>query len=138
MIEHGILRRSQWKFGLGYLGKWFVSNLEKRLRVAKLDFRIHFARNCGAESCPAIHYYQSPKIDAQLEKATKSFLANDIAFDDKLNKLTVSRIFLWFSGDFGGPAGIKKIVSEKLGLATNKRTEIIYKEYDWTLALRID
>ena len=49
-IEHGILRRSKCKLSLGYFNKIFKSRFEKALRVGKLDYRIHFALNCGARS----------------------------------------------------------------------------------------
>ena len=51
-IEHGILRKYRWKFSLGYLPNIFVSVLIKKLAVNVVDYRIHFALNCGAVSCP--------------------------------------------------------------------------------------
>jgi thiol-disulfide isomerase/thioredoxin len=33
----------------------------------KVDYRIHFALNCGAKSCPPIVYYSPEKLDQQLE-----------------------------------------------------------------------
>ncbi len=47
-IEHGILWRSKCKLSLGYFNKIFKSRFEKAFRVDKLDYRIHFALNCGA------------------------------------------------------------------------------------------
>ncbi len=55
-IEHSILRRSKNKLSLGYFNKLFPGKLEKLLRVENPDFRIHFALNCGAESCPPIAF----------------------------------------------------------------------------------
>jgi hypothetical protein len=53
-IEHGMLRRSQFSFGMGYLRNPFPGSFEQRFRVDELDPRIHFALNCGAASCPAV------------------------------------------------------------------------------------
>ena len=50
LIEHGILRHSKVKWSEGYLGKLFPSGFEKKFRVEKLDYRIHFALNCGLKA----------------------------------------------------------------------------------------
>ena len=49
-IEHGLLRHSKVKWGLGYINNIFPSHFEKMNRVSKVDYRIHFALNCGAGS----------------------------------------------------------------------------------------
>ncbi len=48
--EHGILRHSKLKWSLGYLNKLFSSAFEKKNRVDTLDYRIHFALNCGQKA----------------------------------------------------------------------------------------
>ncbi|MBB3696738.1 DUF547 domain-containing protein [Flammeovirga yaeyamensis] len=53
-IEHGILRKLNFKYGLGYVPLLFADKVIKELAVEKLDYRIHFALNCGAKSCPPI------------------------------------------------------------------------------------
>lgn len=132
-IEHGILRRSLSKYGLGYVGRFFVSDWERGLRLEKREPRIHFALNCGAQSCPAVYFYRPEKIDAQLESATKSFLQQDAKFSSATNEVTVSRIFLWFNGDFGGGVGIKDLINRHLEMGLNKRTNLVYRQYDWSL-----
>lgn len=72
-IEHGMIRNSQWKYGMGYLGAWFPSKFEKSLRVNQVDYRIHFALNCGSAGCPPIAFYKSDKLDEQLTTATAVF-----------------------------------------------------------------
>jgi hypothetical protein len=54
IIEHGILRHSKWKYGLGYVPNSFPSAFERQHRVPEIDPRVHFALNGGAESCPPI------------------------------------------------------------------------------------
>lgn len=134
-IENGILRKSQFKYGMGYIKKWFVSSAEKRLQLNQQDWRIHFALNCGASSCPAIQFYESGKIEKQLEKATLGFFEQDVIYDSKKNRVQLSRIFYWFNGDFGGPKGIKEILSKYLNLPLNKNTDLEFKDYDWTIKL---
>ncbi|MFZ8458418.1 DUF547 domain-containing protein, partial [Staphylococcus aureus] len=85
-IEHGILRKSSIKWSLGYAKKWFPSTKEKLLRVNKVDYRIHFALNCGAKSCPPIAFYDDAKLDAQLDIATKAYLIGSVTYDSNANK----------------------------------------------------
>ena len=74
VIEHGIIRRSQWSFGLGYIRKLFSSKFERKLRVKSRDYRVHFALNCGAKDCPPVAIYNPIEIDAQFSKSGKMFL----------------------------------------------------------------
>ena len=62
-IEHGILRKYRWKYSLGYLPQFLTSKAVMKLAVSEIDFRIHFALNCGAKSCPPIAFYQYPRLD---------------------------------------------------------------------------
>jgi hypothetical protein len=128
-IEHGILRRGQWKYGLGYFKRPFIRQEISSLMVDKLDYRIHFALNCGAKSCPAIRFYDYLKLNTQLNSAKNTFLEeNSLELD---NQLLVSKIFLWFYGDFGGKRGIIEAHQRVLNL---KRTNysLKYSEYDWS------
>ena len=52
MIEHHYFRRSKVLWSRGYIKRWFPTGFEKKVRVDRLDPRIHFALNCGAKSCP--------------------------------------------------------------------------------------
>lgn len=77
-IEHGILRRSTIKWSFGYLRKIFPGKTEKAWRVAALDCRIHFALNCGAQSCPPLAFYAPERLDQQLDLATTGFLQREV------------------------------------------------------------
>lgn len=134
-IEHGILRRSQIKLGLGYIRKPFPSFLEKSLRVQQPDYRVHFALNCGAKSCPPIAFYDTAKIDEQLLLAQKSFLKNDLVFDKEKNEVEISKIFSWFRGDFNGKKGIVKLLKEQKLIPVNVKPKVRFRKYDWSLAL---
>jgi Protein of unknown function, DUF547 len=129
-IEHGILRRYRWKYSFGYLPNIFTSKLIKEMAVSKIDYRIHFALNCGAKSCPPIAFYSTENIEAQLEMATLSFLENDTdIFNDK-KEIHVNRILKWFLGDFDGTKGIRKILNEKLKMNT-AGFKLVFKQYTW-------
>ena len=130
-IEHGILRKYRWKYSFGYLPQFLPSNTIKRLAVTDIDFRIHFALNCGAKSCPPIAFYQYERLNEQLELATQTFLQSEITIDSMRHELRVTKIMQWFKGDFGGEMGIRKIVSQYLGEDYSHYT-VKFKDYDWS------
>lgn len=134
-IEHGYLRKSEWKFGLGYIKTWFPSKMEKQLRVEHQDYRIHFALNCGANGCPAIAFYETENIEQQLQLAEEVFIKNECKkIDDKT--VEVSSIFNWFKGDFGGKKGIVKLLKKHKIIDENtSKIKITYRKYDWNLNL---
>lgn len=129
-IEHGILRRYRYKYSLGYFPDPFVSGLIKKWAVSAMDYRIHFALNCGAKSCPPIAFYSADKLDEQLNLASMSFIQNETRIDEKIKRIYVSRLFLWFLNDFGGRSGIKKIMSRHFS-RNFKGYKLSYNKYSW-------
>ncbi len=129
-IEHGILRKYRWKFSLGYLPNIFSSSLIKSLAVNKIDYRIHFALNCGAESCPPIAFYHHDKIDKQLDMGTMSFLESETKKNEAKKTIYISQLFKWFKADFGGNKGIRKILQEKIQMETDGYA-LAYSPYSW-------
>ena len=129
-IEHGILRKYRWKYSMGYLPQFFPKKNIKQLAVKEIDFRIHFALNCGAKSCPPIAFYSYQKINQQLDLATTSFLTSETEFDDERKIVKVTKIMSWFLGDFDGKKGIRNILEKYL----HKNVEsysIEFKPYNW-------
>lgn len=135
-IEHHIIRRSEWKLGLGYVKLLFPSKLEKELRLAKKDYRIHFALNCGAKSCPPVAFYDDEKLEQQLNLAEKSFIKTDSEYNTETNTVQVSKIFSWFRGDFGGKKGIRNLLVKHGVVAADKQVKLKFKNYDWNLVLK--
>jgi hypothetical protein len=103
-IEHGILRRYRNKLSQGYREQSNVPVAIKQLAVAEIDYRIHFALNCGAKSCPPIAFYKYERIDDQLNLAAASFLSSETKVDEANKELTTSKILFYYEGDFGGKA----------------------------------
>lgn len=135
MIEHDLLRRSQIKWGLGYLTKVFPSGFEKEFRVSNPDSRIHFALNCGAKSCPPIAFYEPKEIDSQLEMAMQTYLSNEVEFDAEKNIVKLPAIMGWFRGDFGGKKNMLELLRKNNFISGELSPKIEFKEYDWTLFL---
>ena len=113
-IEHGILRKMQFKYGFGFIRNFCSRSIIKRLAVEKLDYKIHFALNCGAESCPAIRFYEEDKVFSLLEMAQQSFLSQETLIHRDKKQLHVSRIFLWFFRDFQNISTIRDLHSKVL------------------------
>lgn len=134
-IEHGMVRKSQWEYGLGYIRKWFPNKFERTLRVEERDYRVHFALNCGAKDCPPVAIYNADRLEEQLTKGTKRFLDQTSEFDGEKREAGVTSLFSWFRGDFGGKGGTKDILKENGLIKSTKDVDLVFKDYDWTLYL---
>lgn len=133
-MEHGILRKYRNKFSLGYMAKLFPGKHIKQLAVNEIDWRIHFALNCGAKSCPPIAFYDVENLETQLDLATASFLSQETVVNEEGKVLEVTKIMSWFRADFGGKDGIREIVGKVFKRDFNGY-KISYQEYDWTAKL---
>jgi len=129
-IEHGVLRKNKYKYSLGFFNRLWRSTFIKKHQVNTLDYRIHFALNCGAKSCPPIAFYNSENINNQLDIATQSFLEAESDFDYHTKTVKTTALFKWFYADFGGTKGIKKIYKEQLDKDISNY-KIQYKDYSW-------
>jgi hypothetical protein len=132
-IEHGILRRSALLAGLGYLHNPFASAFERRMRVSRVDPRVHFALNCGARSCPPLAAWDPSTTDRDLERATADYLESESHRSGDGRELTVPRLLLWYRGDFGGAEGVRRLLRHHGILGPTERTRLRFGPYDWTL-----
>ena len=132
-IEHGILRGSQWKYGLGYVPNPFPSDFVRRHKLAERDWRIPFALNCGAASCPAVAASDGETVDDALDRAAEEYLRSETVVED--GTAYVPRLMLWYRGDFGGRRGIRRVLREYGAVDPDAVSRIWYREYDWSLAL---
>lgn len=134
-IEHGILRKSRVKISLGYLRKWFRPKWERKLRIdGKIDWRIHFALNCGAKSCPPVALYSDKNLDKEFDFMTTAYLKEQTTYNKETKTAKSVSLFSWFRGDFGGIFGAKKILFE-YGITPEKPKVLDFKSYDWALLL---
>ena len=132
-IEHGILRRSKIKWSGGYFNKLFPPKFEKLNRVNTVDYRIHFALNCGATSCPPIAFYDPEKLDTQLDLATMIYLKDEAEYNATNNVVALPAIMGWFRRDFGSKQKMKAILKELEIIPRNTNPKIIFKKYNWNL-----
>lgn len=120
------------------------------------DPRIHGSLVCGSASCPTLRYepFTAEAIDFQLGDQMRSFLAAGGAVrDEAAGTLRLSRIFLWYGGDFTRPNRMptllparKAAIADALGRWLPASTEewritrgpkIAFQPYDWSLACSI-
>lgn len=134
-IEHGILRCSKIKWKLDYSNRIFSGKTERQLCVTHPDYRIHFALNCGAKSCPRIAFYDPENIDTQLDIATKAYLTSEVEYYSFNNIIKLPALMNWYGRDFGGKKEIKKLLEKINVVPKNSNAKIKFKKYDWNLFL---
>lgn len=131
-IENGILRAARSKYTLGYTRQLWPGSAARQYRLDEPDPRIHFALNCGAESCPAIRFYEPESVDEQLETATELYLDSSVDYDPEAGVTRVPRVCLWFRADFGGGDGIRTFLRGYDVIPDDAAPTIRYHSWDWS------
>ena len=119
------------------------------------DPRIHAALVCGSVSCPSLRYEPfGEALGVQLDEQMRGFLAGGGAhIDRESNTLRLSRLFLWYGGDFVRPGRMPTwIPARRRDLARSiaqwlpeddadwvvaSSPDVEYTTYDWGLACSI-
>jgi pentatricopeptide repeat protein len=141
-IEHGILRCN--RTPPNSLLKVFSRNdIRLQYSLKYLDPRIHFALVCASSSCPPIDIYTHENIDEELDLSARTFINGGGAIlDREHNSIRLSKIFDWYSKDFGlsDEEKIRFIIpyvySEEEAEYLQEHAEDItieYQKYDWRL-----
>lgn len=130
-IEHGIIRNSRVKLGLGYLKNLTAPYWQKKLRNTDIDGRVHFVLNCGAKSCPFIPILSDQNFDDRLDTLAKNYLSKITEVNG--SQVRTSPLFSWFRGDFGGKRGVKKLLLTYGLIESVSDCHLEYLPYDWTL-----
>ncbi len=134
-IEHGILRKGISKYSAGYFKNPFNSSWARRYQVERINWRIHFALNCGAHSCPLIQIYDDKTIYKQLNASSKLYLKSQVHYDKKQKEIHIPILMNWFRGDFGGLKGVKKILKINGFIPEGQNPDIKFNDYNWDLKL---
>ncbi len=119
------------------------------------DPRIHGSLVCGSVSCPTLRYEPfGENLDDQLDDQMRSFLGGGGAEVDRTTgTLRLSRIFLWYGGDFTRPQHMPTLLPSRRGSLShvvagwlpeadaewviNSTPKVEYVPYDWGLACSI-
>ncbi|WP_299769515.1 DUF547 domain-containing protein [uncultured Dokdonia sp.] len=116
-IEHGLLRRN----ARAHIEK---KDPKLRLMVDAIDYRIHFALNCGATSCPAIAFYTEKHLEEELTQAEISFVSQEFIVNHEEKIISCSSLFEWYRDDFE---------NRFLNDSRYDEYEVILKEYNWKI-----
>jgi len=116
-------------------GSLTLNDIEHKVLRKMNEPRIHFAINCASASCPQLlnEAYRASKIPKQLNTAAKLFINDTIKNQIEYNKIKLSRIFLWFSKDFGSKKERITFIQKYSDKDFTDQAKIEYKKYDWSL-----
>jgi len=132
-IENGILRRNR-PSGLQPAIPFGADDPRLAWMVDTVDPRIHFAVVCGARSCPVVRAFEPARLDAQLDNATRTYLADMVTVDTIRGVLRLPQLFQWYAEDFGrNRAAILAFVRRHVDTPVDGRLAIEYAPYDWSL-----
>lgn len=116
------------------------------LRVDFREPRIHFALNCASVGCPPLapEAFTAARLDAQLDAVTERALHSAEWVDPSgcagsygTGKIRLTKLFDWFSGDFGGETAVREFLAHYRPRDSftlrNTQCALEYFDYDWTL-----
>ena len=135
-VEHGIIRHSKPPNGAGFFNAWFPGKFERQMRTSKADARIHFAINCGAQSCPPVGAYDYRRVDEQLDIISKYYLSKHSNYIASENTIYLPSLMKWFSADFGWFKNKRRLfLIEHGAIPEGENPKFRYNEYKWKLEL---
>ena len=117
------------------------------LRKKYKDPRIHFALNCGSNSCPPLgrRIFTGEELDDQLDQKARDFINDpaNVRIDHDLKTVHLSRIFKWYKKDFQREGLTlleynSKFFEEPINLIQISSYKIIFNKYDWKLNRKKD
>lgn len=113
-----------------------LNNIEHGIIRKRFDEpRIHFAVNCASISCPRLQQraFTADNLDRQLTKSAKEFLADSSKNKITADKIEISPIFKWFSGDFTKNGSLIDFLNKYSPVKINEDATISYQDYNWNL-----
>jgi hypothetical protein len=128
-IENGILRLQSAQKKTKFL---------KKYQPQSLDYRIHFALNCGAKSCPPISFYQPDDLNEQLEMAETAYISSTSRYFPEKNEVEISILFQWFLSDFGGENGILELLKKQEIIPLWSQAKLTYLPFDWSIYMNLN
>lgn len=127
-----------WDIKFIKLGKktYDLNNVEHSiLRKDFADPRIHAAVNCASISCPKLRNeaYTADQLEEQLSDQMRFFVNNTSKNTIAQDKLEISPIFKWFSGDFTENGDLISFLNQYSTISIAENASISYKSYNWNL-----
>jgi Protein of unknown function, DUF547 len=112
--------------------KLSLNDIENTILRPMGDARIHFALNCAAKSCPPLlnEAFTSENVNKLLEQRTRQFINSASRTIIGKDEIQVSKIFDWYSKDFGN---VVDFVNKYAKTKAAKTAKVTFMEYDWNL-----
>ena len=100
--------------------------------------RIHFAINCASYSCPNLvtEAYTGANVDRLLARNARDYSNHSRGVAVNAGRITASRIYSWYAGDFGGKSRLKQhwsAFAEPQHKAAIGAASLGRFVYDWSL-----
>ena len=119
-----------------------LNDIEHRiLRPIWRDERIHYAVNCASIGCPdlAQQAFTAENTEPMLDELAKRFVQQEKGVSLAGGRLTVSRIYEWYQGDFTSQGGkgvimyLRHIAPPALARKLSRYSGSIEYQYNWAL-----
>jgi len=146
-IKNGVLRANN-------SSPWTTEKSKKKYNVddprfvhlklqKEMDPRIHFVLSFHNKCSPCLRLIEQPdQLDEYLTAATKEYLEQFVSVSYSKKQIVLSKIFKWYSRDFGNPKGMLNWLLQYLNgtqkkelshlLEAKELTVYIRYKYDWT------
>ncbi len=128
------------KFPVGGQERSLADIEDNSIRKPFREPRIHFTIVCASASCPWLsrEVYTAANLDRKLEEEAARFIgqSRNVSCDPVRRVATVSEIFKWFQGDFGGSeeAVLRFIAPYLKQVPINPPNwRLKYFDYDWSI-----
>ncbi|KAL3504678.1 hypothetical protein ACH5RR_034519 [Cinchona calisaya] len=141
-IYNGILRANQ-RPPYNLTKPFGIKDKRMKMVLPYLEPLVHFALVNGTRSGPALHCYSPGDIDKELTEAAHNFLRSGLIVDLDAKIAFVSKIFRWYSSDFGkNEVEVLKHAANYLEpeqsqtlmeLLSSTQLKVVYQPYDWGL-----
>jgi len=97
--------------------------------------RIHFAIVCASYSCPKLlnTAFTAANIEKQLEAQAKDFINDPKRNIITADKVQLSEIFSWFTGDFTKKGTLIAFLNKYSTVKINEKAKVSYLPYNWNL-----
>ena len=115
--------------------KYSLEEVEHEILRKMNEPRIHFAIVCASYSCPNLsnEAFTEANLEKKLIMASKSFVNDKTKNTITKDKVEISKIFDWFSGDFKTNGTVVDFLNKYSTTKIEKNAKVKYKEYNWAL-----
>ncbi|KAJ4777443.1 hypothetical protein LUZ62_061700 [Rhynchospora pubera] len=143
-IKNGILRSNR-RQPYSFVKPFSSTDIRLELMPKKMNPLIHFGLCNGNRSSPAVRFFTPDGVEVELRQAARDFFKDGgINIDFTKRTVYLSRIFKWYSADFGQDKlevlnwVLNYLDSTKAGLLSHLLNDggaisISYQSFDWSL-----